>query len=80
MATAFGIPSDLFSADHDVEMYRVIYPMPYLGDTVNVSGALFVPWGLTSLAGCPSTCTCMARCSSAPTLRRFWGRRACSAV
>ena len=53
MATAFGIPSDLFSADHDVEMYRVTYPMPYLGDTVDVSGALFVPLGFEEPCGLP---------------------------
>ena len=53
MATAFGIPSNLFSADHDVEMYRVTYPMPYLGDTVDVSGALFVPLGFEEPCGLP---------------------------
>ena len=53
MATAFGIPSDLFSADHHVEMYRVTYPMPYLGDTVDVSGALFVPLGFEEPCGLP---------------------------
>ena len=53
MASAFGIPSNLFSANHDVEMYRVTYPMPYLGDTVDVSGALFVPMGFEEPCGLP---------------------------
>lgn len=53
MASAFGIPSNLFSAEHDVEMYRVTYSMPYLGDTVDVSGALFVPVGFEEPCGLP---------------------------
>ena len=30
-AAVFGIPSDSFSAEYDVNAYRVTYDMPYLG-------------------------------------------------
>ena len=40
-AAVFGIPNDTFSADYDVNAYRVTYEMPYLEDTIVVSGALF---------------------------------------
>ena len=53
IATAFGIPSASFSADYDVNMYRVTYDMPYLEDTVSVSGALFVPQGFDDPCGLP---------------------------
>jgi hypothetical protein len=52
-AAAFGIPSESFSADYDVNMYRVTYDMPYLEDTVEVSGALFVPQGFDDPCGLP---------------------------
>ncbi len=52
-ASLFGIPSNSFSADHDVNAYRVLYDMPYLGDTIQVSGALFVPQGFDDPCGLP---------------------------
>ena len=52
-AAAFGIPSETFSADYDVNMYRVTYDMPYLEDTIEVSGALFVPQGFDDPCGLP---------------------------
>ena len=51
-AAVFGIPSNSFSADYDVNAYRVLYDMPYLGDTIEVSGALFVPQGFDDPCGC----------------------------
>ena len=52
-AAVFGIPSDSFSADYDVNAYRVTYEMPYLEDTIVVSGALFVPQGFEDPCGLP---------------------------
>ena len=52
-AAVFGIPSESFSADYDVNMYRVTYNMPYLEDTVEVSGALFVPQAFDDPCGLP---------------------------
>ena len=52
-AAVFGIPSDSFSADYDVNAYRVTYDMPFLGDTIEVSGALFVPQGFDDPCGLP---------------------------
>ena len=52
-AAVFGIPSESFSADYDVNAYRVTYDMPFLGDTIEVSGALFVPQGFDYPCGLP---------------------------
>ena len=52
-AAVFGIPSESFSADYDVNAYRVTYDMPFLGDTIEVSGALFVPQGFDDPCGLP---------------------------
>ena len=52
-AAVFGIPSDVFEAEYDVNVYRVLYDMPYLGDTIEVSGALFVPQGAEDPCGLP---------------------------
>ena len=52
-AAVFGIPSDSFSAEFDVNAYRVLYDMPFLGDTIEVSGALFVPQGVEDPCGLP---------------------------
>ena len=52
-ASVFGIPSESFSADYDVNAYRVTYDMPFLGDTIEVSGALFVPQGFDDPCGLP---------------------------
>ena len=52
-AAVFGIPNDSFSADYDVNAYRVTYEMPYLEDTIVVSGALFVPQGFEDPCGLP---------------------------
>ena len=66
-AAVFGIPSDVFEAEYDVNVYRVLYDMPYLGDTIEVSGALFVPQGAEDPCGLPFTSTCMGPFSNAPT-------------
>ncbi len=52
-AAVFGIPSDQFSAQYNVNMYRVTYEMPYLEDTIEVSGALFVPQEFEEECGLP---------------------------
>ena len=52
-AGVFGIPSELYTPEFDVNMYRVTYDMPFLGDTVAVSGALFVPQGFDESCGLP---------------------------
>ena len=52
-AAVFGIPNDSFSAEYDVNAYRVTYEMPYLEDTIVVSGALFVPQGFEDPCGLP---------------------------
>ena len=52
-AGVYGIPSELYTPEFDVNMYRVTYDMPFLGDTVAVSGALFVPQGFDESCGLP---------------------------
>lgn len=43
LAASFGIPSNLYQADYGVDAYKITYTMPYMGETIEVSGAMFVP-------------------------------------
>ena len=49
-ASAFGLDIE---PQYDVQKYRVTYAMPYLEDTILVSGALFVPQGFDDPCGLP---------------------------
>tara|TARA_B100001564_G_scaffold357986_1_gene375523 strand:+ start:12 stop:1409 length:1398 start_codon:yes stop_codon:yes gene_type:complete len=53
LAATFGIPSTMLQANYGVDVYRVIYNMPYLNDTIEVSGALFMPTGIPEDCGLP---------------------------
>ncbi|PCJ80218.1 MAG: hypothetical protein COA49_09565 [Bacteroidetes bacterium] len=53
LASIFQIPSIVYSAEYDVDAYRVIYEMPYLDSVITVSGALFIPQGIDSLCSLP---------------------------
>lgn len=46
LAATFGIPTNVYQAEYGVNVYQVIYEMPYLGETIEVSGALFLPTGV----------------------------------
>ena len=43
LSTGLGIPNETISVDYGVAKYRVTYPMNYLGEVHQVTGALFVP-------------------------------------
>jgi acetyl esterase/lipase len=43
LAQDFGLPSALYDPITGVDAYRVSYEMPFLGETISVSGALFEP-------------------------------------
>lgn len=43
LAATLGMPDGIIAIDRDVAKYRVTYPMDYLGQSFEVSGALFVP-------------------------------------
>ena len=43
LAGILGIPNGVLPIEFDVAMYRVTYPMEYLGQTHEVSGAMFLP-------------------------------------
>ena len=53
IAGFFGIPSNVYTAEYGVDAYRVTYDMPYLGSTISVSGALFVPQGMDDACSLP---------------------------
>ena len=44
-ADVLQIPSNLYTAEYGVDVYRVYYEMPYLDSTITVSGAMFIPVG-----------------------------------
>ena len=52
-ASSFGVPSESLEGSYGVDMYRVSYEMPYLSDTIEVSGALFVPVQVPESCGLP---------------------------
>lgn len=43
LANTLGIPNGVLPLDFSVAKYRVTYPMPYLGQTFDVTAAMFVP-------------------------------------
>ena len=53
IAGFFGIPSNVYTAEYGVNAYRVTYDMPYMGNTISVSGALFVPQGIDDACSLP---------------------------
>lgn len=48
LATTYGLPSALFSPVTGVQAYRCTYFMPFQGDTISVSGAVFLPTDLAA--------------------------------
>ena len=52
LAAQYGLPQALFNPVTSVAAYRMTYPMPFLGDTILVSGAVFEPVDLA--ADCPN--------------------------
>ena len=52
LAQDFGLPSSLYDPITGVDAYRVSYEMPFLGETITVSGALFEPVDLDP--ACPN--------------------------
>ena len=46
LANAYGLPSFLFAPQSGVRAYRMSYTMPFLGEEVLVSGAVFEPTDL----------------------------------
>lgn len=53
LVATFGIPSNVFQAEYGVDVYRVTYEMPYLGETIEVSGAMFLPVGVPAECDLP---------------------------
>ena len=45
IATYFQLPASIYTAEYDVDAYRVTYEMPYLDSIITVSGAMFIPIG-----------------------------------
>ena len=43
LAALIGISNETLPIEHDVAMYRVTYPMTYLGQTYDVTGSLYLP-------------------------------------
>ena len=43
LAASFGVPSSVYSAEYGVNAYKVTYDMPYMGENIEVSGAMFIP-------------------------------------
>lgn len=48
LATVYGLPSALFTPVTGVQAYRLEYYMPFQGDTILVSGAVFEPTDLAA--------------------------------
>ncbi len=48
LATVYGLPSALFTPITGVQAYRLEYYMPFQGDTILVSGAVFEPTDLAA--------------------------------
>ena len=48
LATVYGLPSALFAPVTGVQAYRLEYYMPFQGDTILVSGAVFEPTDLAA--------------------------------
>lgn len=52
LADDFGLPSVVYTPITGVDAYRMTYPMPFLGDTIWVSGAVFEPVDLVVDPAC----------------------------
>ena len=50
LAATFGIPSNVYTAEYGVDAYKVLYTMPYMGEDIEVSGAMFLPTGVDPTA------------------------------
>ena len=48
LANAFGLPSAVYQPSHGVDAHRMTYTMPFLGEEITVSGAVFEPQGLSA--------------------------------
>lgn len=48
LATSFGLPEVVYTPVHGVDAYRMTYSMPFLGENIDVSGAVFEPQGLAA--------------------------------
>ena len=46
LATSFGLPSAIYQPEHGVDAHRMTYEMPFLGEQIAVSGAVFEPQNL----------------------------------
>lgn len=49
-ADLLQLPANMYTADFNVDVYRVTYEMPYLDSIITVSGAMFIPVG--TVEGC----------------------------
>ena len=48
LAGSFGLPSAVYQPAHGVDAHRMTYTMPFLGEEITVSGAVFEPQGLSA--------------------------------
>ena len=53
LATNFGLSPAIYSPEYGVEAFKVNYEMPYLGETIEVSGAMFIPTAYPEECGLP---------------------------
>lgn len=53
LAIGLGVSPALYSAEYGVNSFKVNYEMPYLGDTIEVSGAMFIPVAYPEACGLP---------------------------
>ena len=48
LGNAFGLPSAVYQPSYGVDAHRMTYTMPFLGEEITVSGAVFEPQGLSA--------------------------------
>ena len=53
LAATFGIPSNIYQTEYGVDVYSLTYNMPYLGESIEVSGAMFLPTGVPESCDLP---------------------------
>ena len=53
LAATFGIPPNIYQAEYGVDVYSLTYNMPYLGESIEVSGAMFLPTGVPESCDLP---------------------------
>ena len=53
LAATFGIPPNIYQAEYGVDVYSLTYNMPYLGESIEVSGAMFLPTGVPESCNLP---------------------------